>query len=328
MKCISVLLALYLAIGFAHAEECPAQKSDSGYSSSEKVNLRAAPSASARVLRSLAFGTQFKVVEKSDFCSSIGEKTGRWINVRTLDENQAQDGWVFDPYITYQGDSSEFVAAFKVYKESLPTSLGPVWVGLAKTADGYKLKRYSLRIKKSSKPGIEDIPMYDITTVPADNVIFLAKGINNVKPGPVVAARPDSISMPVWQKKQFALVLGSEKYRFSTGCAERSRRPEEQENRTNKYYSCDLEIKGPANSSFSIKDESGEANSSDPTQWIPYFGIGELVWAGDLDGDGKLDFLLKAESDKSESRTSLFLSSLANPKNIAREAASVTYAWD
>jgi hypothetical protein len=326
LKYISMFLAFYLTTGFAHAEECPARKAGAGYTNSENVNLRAAPGSSATLLRSLALGTQFKVVGKNDVCSTIGRQTGRWINVRILDEDQAQDGWVFDPYITYQDDSPEFIAAFDVYKGSLPKALGPVWVGLAKTASGYELKQYSLRIKKSRERGIEDLPLYHIATVPTGDLVFLVKGLSNIKLGRVVAAQPVSKSMLVWQKNQFALSLGSEKYRFSTGCVERSRRADDIASKTNKYYSCDLEIKGPANSSFSIKNADGEAQST--SVWRPYSSITELVWAGDLDGDGKLDFLLEEELDKSESRHTLFLSSLAPPKKIAREAASVTYSWD
>jgi hypothetical protein len=44
-------------------------------------------------------------------------------------------------------------------------------------------------------------------------------------------------------------------------------------------------------------------------------GVG-IVWAGDLDGDGKLDFVVSRESDKS-GNVCLFLSGAASAEEIA-----------
>lgn len=329
LKYLLLLAALFVTTKIARAEACAEHKSDAGHASSDYVNLRAEPGSSSKLLRALTFGTKFNVVGKSSACSTIGDKTGRWININTLDDDQIRDGWVFDSYITYQaaaqGTAPELFTAFRIYKEMLPKSFDQVWLGLAKTSHGYEVKQYSLRLKKTSERGIEDYPMYALVTVPEDKVIFLVRGVKNIKPGPVSAALPVSKPIPVWEKKQFTMSLGPEKYHWSTGCVERRREPMDQNNDANKFYSCRLEIKGPVNAAFSIWNSSGEPAFEIP--WMPYRAIADLVWAGDLDGDRKLDFLLQ-ETTNSETIDTLYLSSLTARKHIAGRAASIAYVWD
>lgn len=312
-----------------HAEPCLEHKSNAAYASSDYVNLRAAPSSSSTILRALNLGTRLTVREKNSVCARMGERTGRWVNVSVLDDDPVREGWVFDANVTYQDEapisSPELFTAFDIYKEMLPKSFGQVWVGLAKTSQGYELKQYSLKVKKNGKPGIDDSPMYKILTVPADQVVFLVRGVKNLKPGRVVAARPVARPIQMWEKKRFTVSLGSETYRFSTGCMERRREQDELRNAANKYYSCELAIKGPADAVFSINDHAGEPVSDIP--WMPYQSVSDLVWAGDLDGDGRLDFLIR-ETTNSESIDSLFLSSLATGKEVARRAALNRLVWD
>lgn len=52
-----------------------------------------------------------------------------------------------------------------------------------------------------------------------------------------------------------------------------------------------------------------------------YFCYFTLLWAGDIDGDGKLDFVISDESDNGGSSISLFLSSFAKPGELVGFAA-------
>jgi hypothetical protein len=322
-------MALFGATTMAHAEPCREHASDTGYASADYVNLRAQSDSAGRILRVLAFGTQFKVVKKNSVCSTVGDKTGRWISVRVFDDDEIRDGWVFDSHITYQENpkphSPELITAMTIYKEMLPNSFGQLWMGLAKTANGYELKQYSLKVKKTSQLGIDDAPMYRIVAVPDDKVLFLMRGIDRIKPGRVVAAQPVSRQVSDWQTDEFTVSLGSEKYRWSTGCKARYRAPKGPGDAAIKDYVCGLKIKGPANAVFSMKSSAGEP--ADDVPWITYRSIVELVWAGDLDGEGKLDFLL-TEATNSSSIDTLFLSSLAKKRHLVHAAASNYLVWD
>lgn len=329
LKYLPLLVTACIVTKVGHAEPCSERKSNAVYVSSDYVYLRTGPSSSSTILRALNFGTRFTVRGKNGVCARVGEKTGRWVNVSILDDGPVREGWVFDSNVTYQDEaqisSPELFTAFDIYKEMLPKSFGQVWVGLAKTSQGYELKQYTLRIKKTGKLGIDDSPMYKILTDPADQVVFLMRGVKNLRLGRVVAARPVARPIQMWEKKRFTVSLGPETYRFSTGCVERRREPDELRNDANKYYLCELEIKGPAGAVFSINDHAGEPVSDIP--WMPYQSVSDLVWAGDLDGDGRLDFLIR-ETTNSESIDSLFLSSLATGKEVAGRAALNRLVWD
>ena len=206
----------------------------------------------------------------------------------------------------------------------LPKKPGGRWIGLAKTSGGYELKEYALKITKTKKTGIEDYPVYRISTAPRDKLVFLIRGLDRLTPGPVQAAKPVAESIFVWEKRQLSLVLGAASYRLSTGCVERRRQPHENVNNMNKYYSCKLQVTGPANARFSIDYASGEHDGND--SWRPYTGVEKLLWAGDLDRDGKLDFLLQ-EVARSETFDTLYLSSLAPQHGMVGQAASIHHVW-
>ncbi|MFC6096774.1 hypothetical protein ACFPVY_08955 [Flavobacterium qiangtangense] len=54
----------------------------------------------------------------------------------------------------------------------------------------------------------------------------------------------------------------------------------------------------------------------------------ELLFAGDIDNDGKLDFIFGANRNYEEERVILFLSSKAEKENVVKKVSEIAIQFD
>jgi hypothetical protein len=129
-----------------------------------------------------------------------------------------------------------------------------------------------------------------------------------LSPGPVVSARPTATDLLPISKPQ-TITLGATKYVLHYRCGSA---PD-----PDGFVDCALvlESKGVSQvlASFPAFDEGGGINSLDVEQYV--------VFAGDLDHDGKLDLLANISGHWNEWRPALFLSSAAKDGELVARVA-------
>lgn len=133
-----------------------------------------------------------------------------------------------------------------------------------------------------------------------------------LNPGPVVSARPSATDLLPISKPQ-TITLGATKYVLQYRCGS-APDPEG-------FVDCALVLEGRGISqvlaSFPALNDDGGINSLDAEQYV--------VFAGDLDHDGKLDLLANISGHWNEWHPALFLSSAAKDHElVARVAELVT----
>lgn len=167
-----------------------------------------------------------------------------------------------------------------VYRDRLTVKTGEQWLGLSVTEAGSQLNTYRLTVKQLD-PEFEGNGGMEISTDSPLQPIFLLKGASMLFPGPVVTAFDGSnveSSKPLEGGSPVELYLGGSVYSLEvSGSGDDS-----------ECSSGGL----PHNARLVLK-------SGDRAQTVYSLGwhcgdesLWRLIWAGDLDGDGKLDLYL------------------------------------
>jgi hypothetical protein len=193
---------------------------------------------------------------------------------------------------------------------------GEKWLGLYVTRGGSSLITSKVKVERVVDE-IVDVNERQMTgkSVSVDHPskpVFLVKGAAMFKPGPVTTiyqgGRTEMHELindyDLKSRKTFRLKLGAQEYQLKV--IGRNYSPEQQL----EFLDIKLALTSGAKTQilYSVKDTS-ETNS-----W-------NLLWAGDADGDGKLDLYVDVSWHYNVSETRLFLSSQAKPGQFVKEVA-------
>ena len=173
----------------------------------------------------------------------------------------------------------------------IPEGSDGTWLGIFKTAGGSELKSTRVHIEASDEPDARKAVVDS-----RDTPLFLVRGLRNAQPGPLSTAQ----------------ILGSE----DPGPGQR----------------VTLAFRGTQSALF-LRTKPGEEEvyalvlESGTRRQVLYESYGwsegriQLIWAGDLDRDGRLDLLVDYAEHDAGSAPTLFLSSQAKPGELVGEAA-------
>jgi hypothetical protein len=204
----------------------------------------------------------------------------------------------------------------KIEEELAKTRASEKWLGLYVTEGGSSLIESKVTVKHITRPrypGAEELLKGDIISVdnPAKPV-FLVRDAAMLKPGPAPtiyqggkAAEHALMDGPEWKKNPRQLKLGDQEYQLKV--FER----EVDENV--------VDLKLALVSGKQTQILFTESAHLDHTEF--YW---RLLWAGDADGDGKLDLYVdSSREDDNSARTALYLSSQAKPGQLVKEVATL-----
>lgn len=186
---------------------------------------------------------------------------------------------------------------------------GEKWWGLFVTESGAELEETTIKIRFVHDVVVdEDETQATGKSVSIDQLrepLFLVRNLPDLKPGPVTTVfhrtSPENFSLS--KNSAVSFTLGAQTYQLTlTG---RPAGPDAILPRDPHFWLTDGVTKQLL---YSVKDEISD------TDWA-------LLWAGDLDGDGKLDLYAELNPHYNAIAHKLFLSSYAKPGQLVAEVA-------
>ncbi|HUS09668.1 MAG TPA: hypothetical protein VMZ30_04305 [Pyrinomonadaceae bacterium] len=195
--------------------------------------------------------------------------------------------------------------------EEVTAQSGEKWLGLHITDDDHSiLLPYRLTIEAVNDLTVDEDGQATGKKVSVDlplEPLFLIKGLKNVSAGPVTTVFDEGGSASILdQASTITLKLAESSYILKVaGSEDTAKCPYESLPRNARLVLVNGEFKQVL---YSLQD-----CGSDPS-W-------SLVWAGDLDRDGKLDLYVNVTQHYNSSERKLFLSSQASEGQLVKEAA-------
>jgi hypothetical protein len=197
---------------------------------------------------------------------------------------------------------------------------GEKWLALVPSGNGYALEETQVRIK-CVKDGFSTERVAETAkevSIDSDKKpIFLVRGIQGIAPGKVETAITKPLVLEINRAIHLKLKNGR-LYNLLLACDERA--PKTVDN----FKECSCII---SNESKSQKIDNFQVYS--PPGSEPIFASDakpSLIWAGDLDRDGALDFVVDLSNHYNVSAPTLFLSSAAhNSDLVVKMAEFITY---
>jgi hypothetical protein len=193
--------------------------------------------------------------------------------------------------------------------DELTARSGEVWLGLFPTASGYALRPTTLKVKAVPDPLAEsenDRSGKEVTVSDAREPLFLVKAAGRLRPRAVPTAFAGDMSLEAGSPLRLAL-HGTEYLLIVDG--ERASEIEQSPSDSGLPQRAKLILGAGA-----ITQQLFAMTSHDEASW-------QLLWAGDLDGDGKLDLFLDLSTHYNVSTRRLFLSTAAKKGQAVGEVA-------
>lgn len=158
-----------------------------------------------------------------------------------------------------------------------------------------------------------------VRIAPALEPIALVRGVDQLRAGAVATA---VMQTPMEPGKTVEARLGERKYTFGLTCRRVERPAGASKEEFHWPGSCAVTLRsdGTRTTLFTYsayEDDRGAGLVSDK--------VPEIIWAGDLDRDGRLDVLLETSDHYNESEISLYLSSSAAKGALVRRVASFNH---
>ena len=262
------------------------------------LNLRESPSLKGIVIASIPFLDKVKLVQEADtYEDTVGTVSfggyndftqqiiGEWVKV----QYQKKEGYVFNAYLmseyfeeSSQGEDSQYALSFPGTNcyENVHRNKDIRWKGVFKNGNSYEVKEVNLEYYMSFD---EMGQWYGVTTDSNDSLLFMLGAVEDKFPNGQIAGRYRDYGMEFDYSKRSSTV----------------------ENMT-------LHL---------LEDEAYlSISEGNQQQKIESHGVVFILWKGDLDGDGKTDYIFTI-GEKSSS-TVLFLSSEAEEGQIVNPVAS------
>jgi hypothetical protein len=202
--------------------------------------------------------------------------------------------------------------------DEAPVKDGERWLGLYVTGGGSSLIRSKVKVERVVDP-IVDVDENKMTgkSVSVDHPlkpVFLVKGAVMMKPGPATTVYRGERSeehelingYDLASRKTLRLRLGDREYQLKV----LGRKSQSAENPNSELLNLKLAL--VFGSQTQILYSPGVVGEATP--W-------SLLWAGDVDGDDKLDLYVGVSWHYNVSETRLFLSSQAKPGQLVKEVA-------
>jgi hypothetical protein len=203
-----------------------------------------------------------------------------------------------DPVILLRGDIEREMDSFGLPAKRAMAAAG--WLGLYERNAEWRLAHAAVEIVPRTLSEIdEDYVVHDVSSDPADAWMLLS-GFPDLAPGPArtVGWRVDlSPSADDFRSSEVDIVLGEDRYTVRVESEEASR--------------CDTVITLVERGREQLLFSPGSEHAAIPVDFgcdEPHFSI---LWAGDLDGDGRLDLLVTLSWKYSYHPRQLLLSSRA-----------------
>ena len=193
--------------------------------------------------------------------------------------------------------------------EEITAQSGEKWLGLQITNENSLLLNYRLTVSAVNDLVVDEEGQATGKKVSVDlplEPLFPIKGLKNVSAGPVTTVFGDGAgSGTLDESSPLTLNLGEQSYVLKVGSEDTAKCPYQSLPRNARLVLVNGEIKQVL---YSLQD-----CGSDPS-W-------SLVWAGDLDRDGKLDLYVNVTQHYDSSERKLFLSSQAGEGQLLKEVA-------
>jgi hypothetical protein len=193
--------------------------------------------------------------------------------------------------------------------EDVPTRSGDVWLTLNKTRGGtFKLSSSEIWVRKYSEPNLADGHI-KVSFRSTPKSIFAVRKLRGLKPGPVLTVHFD----PTAQDESNENDLMVEGF---------SREIELNNTKYTLRVSLGVMRDGEKVAVLVLSHGTSEQVIDYSPAWPnSESNLGHLIWAGDLDGDGKLDLYIDRSLGEEKSGTGLFLSSHALHGQLVKLAA-------
>lgn len=205
--------------------------------------------------------------------------------------------------------AAELLEVGQYHQDEVKVKSRLTWLGLFPQANVYILKPVPVKINTVYDP-VENEPGgrktgQQVSVAGAIEPLFLVRGIAGLKPGHVETC-DISNGKPLLIGTTLKLKIGRNNTTLSARGIQKDRMVNE--------YSVTIESNGIKQ--IILKEKQLDLISEDNGP--------KLLWAGDLDRDGKLDFLIDTTYHYNMRRPTLFLSSKAKPGQLVQEVASIT----
>lgn len=188
------------------------------------------------------------------------------------------------------------------YRHEVPGDLSGTWMALAKAGNGWAVKPVRVQATPVTMAGDRTGRASGLRVQPQglEEALLLVKGLPGMTEGPVMAADGEPARQePIARQRSAGRFEGTPYELWSETL------------NGGKDYILRLEHAGKAQMLFLDRN-------CDECSW-------DLLWAGDLDRDGRLDLLLAASGEDNQGSLRLFVSTQA--KEHQRVAPAATHRW-
>jgi hypothetical protein len=202
--------------------------------------------------------------------------------------------------------AADIIEVTVYHNGELNSTTGKTWLGLFPSQGGqFELREAKVSVSLVNDPITDNSPKEKtgrkVTVAGKAEPLFVLTGVSGLKPGKVITST-------VNKKERFDI---GEKLKLNVGTKEStftvSGAKKDAEWRTG--YRIVLESGGMKQTIYERKQV---ADSSFPS----------LLWAGDLDGDGKIDLIMDTTDNYNVRNLTLFLSSKAKPGKLVEQVAT------
>ena len=201
---------------------------------------------------------------------------------------------------------------------------GERWLALRVDGSEAALVSTQLRLRTvfddiSDEPGgpatgrMVDSPLDDKVVVFLRGAPLVAGAVDTAKPG-WAEANGNRDGQP---RLDYTVEFRDTRYRISSACEPRGASAEQ----TQQPFDCRIVLRDAHGQTQVLVRMGGYADARGASPWLGDDASPALLFAGDLDHDGKLDLLFDATNHYNVSRPTLFLSSQARPGELLHQVA-------
>jgi hypothetical protein len=188
---------------------------------------------------------------------------------------------------------------------------GETWLGLYVSKGGSSLAPSVVRVEPAEDPisneGPGNMDGKVVSVKRKGEPVFLIRGAHALKPGPVVTSYVGETNLT--DGSNVAVRLAGAEYALSVVTAHKGAAPV-----PGVTFDDSKLILSRGALTQVIYDLGGKGDETETAYW-------KLLWAGDLDGDRRLDLYVQVSGHYNIIERKLFLSSRARPKQLVRELA-------
>ncbi len=288
------------------------------------LNYRKSPK--GEVLGKFEYGENLKIIEHSNIFESINDKNklikGEWVGVN-INKNTV---YTFSGYLSDKEPTLQYQNKKDLYKILLPSTyrdyendnpadyLNKNWIALFKEGSKYYTNKANYKIEL----GESECSGTSTKTIKTENKTLLFIKDSNIKYDEIYHQKIDKNK--IWPKEVVVFKYNNIDYKIRAEGKFIS--PEKTLSKKGSDFYADVKnyklyiSTNNNNESLFLEEESFKDT------------FVEILFVGDIDSDGKLDFIFQANRDYEEERVILFLSSYATKKEIIKKIDEIAIQFD